>query len=202
MTLTWYGHSCFRLDFNGETSVVFDPYSPGSIPGVELPDSVSADEVLCSHDHGDHNAADRVRLSGRLPAFDTKVLYGYHDKEKGRARGANKIHVVSFGGFRAAHFGDIGCMPDAGQLEQLKGLDLALIPVGGYYTIDPEEAKELIGLIGPRVTVPMHYRSGDTGLKAIAELSQFTSLFDHVERAGSTLEILPEMRGIYCMELG
>ena len=166
---------------------------------MEMPSIISADEVLCSHDHKDHNARNCVQLTGKLPAFETKVLYSFHDKENGKSRGPNKIHIVSYGDFRAAHFGDQGCMPDAEQLKQLKNLDLALIPIGGVYTIDPTEAKELIGLIQPRITVPMHYRIGTTGLKGIAELSEFTSLFDAVYQIGGKMEITSGMRGIFCM---
>ncbi|MBP5167484.1 MAG: MBL fold metallo-hydrolase [Oscillospiraceae bacterium] len=200
MTLSWYGHSSFKLDFNGESSVIFDPYASGSVRGIDMPSLISADEVLCSHDHKDHNARHRVNLTGKLPAYETKVLYSFHDKENGKSRGPNKIHIVSYGDFRAAHFGDQGCIPDAGQLEQLKNLDLALIPIGGVYTLDPAEAKELIGLIQPRITVPMHYRIGKRGLKGIAELSEFTSLFDAVYQVGGKIEIAPGMSGIYCMD--
>lgn len=200
MTLTWYGHSCFKLDFDGESSVLFDPYAPGSVRGIEMPRSVSADEVLCSHDHKDHNDKKRVTLTGKLPKYDTKVIYSFHDDKKGSLRGPNKIHIISYNGFRAAHFGDQGCIPEPDQLEELKGLDLALIPVGGTYTIDPAQAKELIGLIQPRITVPMHYRRGAMGLKALAELSEFTSLFDTVYQQTGTIRIVPSMSGIYCMD--
>ena len=36
MKLTWYGHACFRLE-SPDGTVVFDPYEPGSVPGLRLP---------------------------------------------------------------------------------------------------------------------------------------------------------------------
>ena len=63
MKLTWYGHSCFKAEFMGG-SVVFDPYAPGKVPGLELPQMV-ADVVICSHKHGDHYSPDSVHISGR-----------------------------------------------------------------------------------------------------------------------------------------
>ena len=51
--------------------------------------------------------------------------------------------------------------------------------VGGFYTIGPEEAKALMREISPKITVPMHYRMGDVGLPAIAELDDFLSLVGH-----------------------
>ena len=65
MKLTWYGHSCFKLE-TAEGSIVFDPSENGRVPGYShLPADFSADEVVCSHGHGDHNAAELVKLSGK-----------------------------------------------------------------------------------------------------------------------------------------
>ena len=61
MTLTWLGHACFLLE-SEDGRVVFDPYEPGSVPGLTLPE-VSADLVLCSHGHHDHCHAAGVRQS-------------------------------------------------------------------------------------------------------------------------------------------
>ena len=97
--LTWYGHSCFRLDFGAGGSVIFDPYEAGSVPGVELPGGLSADMVLCSHGHGDHNAAGRVRLSGKTPAFIVTGIDTYHDPDKGSKRGPNRISAGFHAGF-------------------------------------------------------------------------------------------------------
>ena len=52
MKITWYGHSCFKVE-SKEGSIVFDPYAPGKVPGLELP-KITADAVICSHGHGDH----------------------------------------------------------------------------------------------------------------------------------------------------
>ena len=54
MKLIWYGHSCFKVICENGT-VVFDPYAPGSVPGLELPE-LKADAVICSHGHSDHCA--------------------------------------------------------------------------------------------------------------------------------------------------
>lgn len=199
--LTWYGHSCFRLVFSAGGSVIFDPYSPGSVPGTELPDDLSADMVLCSHEHGDHNAAGRVKLSGNPPAFTLTAIDTFHDSEGGRLRGKNRISIVEYGGFRAAHLGDLGCALTPEQAAALQGLDLLLIPVGGFFTIGPEEARDIVAQLSPRVAVPMHYRLGSMGYDVIAELGSFTGLFPAVTEAGSTLEITGDLRGICVMTL-
>ena len=52
ISITWNGHSCFTVEKDG-FSIVFDPYGPNTVPGL-APLSLTADMVLCSHEHGDH----------------------------------------------------------------------------------------------------------------------------------------------------
>ena len=200
--LTWYGHSCFKLDLGEGGSVIFDPYAPGSVPGAELPEDLTADTVLCSHEHGDHNAAGRVRLSGKAPAFTVKTLDTFHDPEGGKLRGKNRIALVECGGFRAAHLGDLGCALTAEQKAALAGLDLLLIPVGGHFTIGPAEAKALLDDLRPRIAVPMHYRRGKMGYPVISELADFTGLLDGWTEVGAAkLELAPALAGVFVMSL-
>lgn len=198
--LTWYGHSCFGLDFGSGGSVVFDPYSPGSVPGTELPEGLCADLVLCSHQHGDHNAAERVKLSGRKPAFSATPVDSYHDPERGAKRGPNRIYLVEHDGFRAVHLGDLGCSLSREQISLLEKPDLLLIPVGGFFTIGPEEACAVLEQLQPRVAVPMHYRRGGMGYDVLSTLESFLEKWGaHHELPGNTLDILPETAGLYVL---
>jgi len=200
--LTWYGHSCFHLDLREAGSVIFDPYEPGSVPGVELPEGLTADMVICSHEHGDHNAAGRVQLTGRKPVFSVSAIDTFHDPEGGRLRGRNRISIVENGAFRAAHLGDLGCSLTEDQIGTLKNLDLLMIPVGGFFTIGPEEAKAVVEALEPRVVVPMHYRRGSTGFPVISALEDFTSLFGKYTETGSRrLELTPELEGIHVLSV-
>ncbi|NCB64414.1 MAG: Zn-dependent hydrolase, partial [Clostridia bacterium] len=52
ITITFLGHSCFRMTYRG-FSLVLDPYDASGLPGMR-PLSVQADAVLCSHGHYDH----------------------------------------------------------------------------------------------------------------------------------------------------
>ncbi len=200
--LTWYGHSCFKLDFGSGGSVIFDPYSPGSVPGTELPDELEADMVLCSHQHGDHNAAGRIRLSGNKPAFQLSLFDSFHDPNRGAKRGKNKIALVEYGGFRAVHLGDQGCPLTRDQAEALKRTDLLLVPVGGFFTIGPDEAAAICEQLRPRVIVPMHYRRGERGFDVLLPLSAFTEKFGSSrEIQGNRLEIGPDTSGLYILNL-
>ena len=77
---------------------------------------------------------------------------------------------------RIAHFGDLGCALTDAQANALQGVDVALIPVGGFYTIDAAQAKATADRIGAKVVVPMHYRTARFGLEPIATLDEFLRL--------------------------
>ena len=190
MNLIWNGHSCFTLE-TAEGSVVFDPYRDGSVPGLS-PIRLTADLVLCSHDHRDHGARELVGLTGRTPSFSVETISTFHDPEGGALRGPDTIHIVAAEGMRLAHLGDLGCIPTPEQLDRLRGLDVLLIPVGGYYTIDASQAQKLAEELKPRIVVPMHYRSDTFGYEVIARLEDFLALRSDVVRyPGSALELTP-----------
>ena len=67
------------------------------------------------------------------------------------------------------------------------GADCLLIPVGGYYTIDSRQAKQVIAQLSPRVIIPMHYRTDRTGFAQISRLEDFTAQFSAVRFGGSSL---------------
>ena len=176
--ITWHGHSCFEIT-SGEGTVVIDPYK--EVPGYEQLD-LEADRVLASHEHDDHNARDRVKLSGRETAIAVEVINTFHDDAGGKKRGTNKIHIVSTGGKRIAHMGDLGHALSPEQLDHLTDIDVMLIPIGGHYTIDADTAAQIVKLVRPDVTVPMHYRDGAAGFDVISTVQPFLEHFDQVEQ--------------------
>ena len=196
MTITWIGHSCFKIE-SGDFALIFDPYEDGYVPGLK-PLRETADMVLCSHDHGDHNAKDLVEIrEGQSCPFSIEKIETFHDEVKGAKRGPNTIHIIEDGNVRIAHLGDLGCELEEGQIEQLKGLDVCLIPVGGHYTIDGKQAAELVHLIQPRLVIPMHYRDDKAGFgfDVISTVEEFAECMDSVTRldqSSITLDDLPD----------
>ena len=187
ITLHYLGHACFRLDF-GQWRTVLDPYHDGMVPGLP-PLHAEAEEVLCSHQHDDHNFTQAVHLShvrGFAP-YEMTTLTVPHDGDGGRLRGMNTIRIFRYGGLRVAHLGDLGRPLTAEETEALSGLDCMLLPVGGYYTIDAQAAKAVVDVTRPRVIIPMHYRRGDVGFSEIGELSDFTDRFAEVRYEYSPL---------------
>ena len=177
MIIKWHGHACMQLSELGY-SVVFDPFAPGYVPGLSDVNA-QADKVLCSHGHDDHNYKDAVTIvsNGGNP-FKITAVPTWHDEAGGTKRGPNLVHVVDTDmGIRAIHFGDLGHIPDADALKAMARPDVVMIPVGGFYTINADQAKEICDILKPKVIIPMHYRSKTFGYDVIAEVGDFTKLF-------------------------
>lgn len=190
--ITWLGHACFKVEF-GEYAVVIDPYQDDYVPGFGAVRE-TAQLVLCSHDHADHNFAEAVKIEPResSPLQVTKIEV-FHDDREGSLRGKSTIHILDDGVLRVAHLGDIGCELTAEQKKELSGLDAVMIPVGGFYTIDAAQAKKLVDEILPKVVIPMHYRGENFGYDVLGTVDQFTDLCELVVNyPGAALEVSKE----------
>ena len=166
VTVTWHGHACVSLTLPSGYTIVFDPHDGGSL-GLKPP-SVKGDLILVTHTHFDHNAVEVVKKDksrvliefageSRLDDVYVKGLVTYHDKAQGRRRGRNYVYVVGVGGFSVAHLGDLGHIPPQEVLNELKGVDLLMPPVGGTFTIDAAEAWEIVSQVKPVNVMPIHY---------------------------------------------
>ena len=191
--LHWLGHASFRLD--GPPTIYLDPWRlKGRLP--------QADVILISHDHHDHCSPDDVkRISGpgtvivasataaiklrgdvralrpgerttvgeveieAVPAYN--VVKSYHPQQAGHVG-----FIVTVGGERLYFAGDTDRIPEMVDIT----CDVALLPVGGTYTMDAAEAAAAAADIEPRVAVPMHWGAGVAGTRDDAE--RFRSLYD------------------------
>lgn len=192
MKLTWHGHACYTLE-SADGTVVFDPYEPGYVPGLSMPD-LAADVILCSHYHKDHGCAQAVKQLKRRTNLLINDMRCFHDDENGEKRGENLIHIVDAEGKRIVHLGDLGHMLSAEQTEALGKVDVLLIPVGGLYTIDAATAHELAERIGAAVTIPMHYKGEGFGFDVISTVDEYVVLSGNTEFAESNeLEISEDL---------
>lgn len=164
MIIEYNGHACFTI----KTSlgiIVTDPF------GEDIPypiKELSADIVTISHDHFDHNAVKRVKGNPYIvkdvgeyihKGIKIKGIKAAHDKTKGTQRGKVNIFTIEAEGIKLCHLGDLGELLSGAQLRDLESVDILLIPVGGFYTIEPDEAKATIKSINPKVAIPMHYKT-------------------------------------------
>ena len=164
MTITWFGHSCFRLE-SRDASLLIDPFSPEI--GLRPP-KIKDNIVLVTHEHYDHSNTEGlaegsflIKGPGEYEAngIFIKGIQSFHDNEGGAKRGLNAIYVIKMEELSLVHLGDLG---QAGlteeQVEKIGEADILMIPIGGTYTINYKEALGVIRQIEPKIVIPMHYK--------------------------------------------
>ena len=165
MKLEWIGHACFRLTAENGTVIVTDPYDDSV--GIRVP-KLEADLVTISHEHHDHNNLSMISgqpqvAQGAKPAqirgITTQAVASYHDDKGGALRGRNNVRIFYIDKLKVVHMGDQGCWPAEPVMQAILNADVMMIPVGGYYTIDAQGAKEIIDLACPKCVIPMHYKT-------------------------------------------
>ena len=198
-TLIWHGHSCFEIMDSKGKSIVLDPHDGGSI-GLRPP-KASADAVLITHEHFDHNAYRVVAKESTLVysmrerefevlGHKVRGIRFFHDKNRGRRRGIVIAYLIDLDGVRFLHLGDIGHIPSSTSLPG--NIDVMMVPVGGTFTINAREAKELINLAKPKAAIPMHYWMSGINLP-LAPIDTFLNVVkDHeiIKLPGNKWEII------------
>ncbi len=165
MKLKWFGHSCFLLTSDDGLKVLMDPYNEmvGNLPTIET------DIVTVSHQHRDHNYVEAAKkpytLLDKPEAFkkDDVEITGIataHDNAGGSQRGKNVIFKVVMDGISICHCGDLGHVLTQEQLKEIGHVDVLLVPVGGFFTIDAKTAAEVSKQLKSLITIPMHYKVG------------------------------------------
>ncbi|MDD3487800.1 MAG: MBL fold metallo-hydrolase [Candidatus Pacebacteria bacterium] len=164
MIIQWFGHSFFRLETKGKI-IAIDPYSEKAT-GLK-PSRFKADILLITHQHEDHNNKSVIMgepfvLEGpgelEMGGIFIDGLQSFHDKKRGQSRGENTIFLIKSEEITICHLGDLG-EPQLREesLEKVGEADILLVPVGGNYTINYEEAISFINQIEPKIIIPMHY---------------------------------------------
>jgi L-ascorbate metabolism protein UlaG (beta-lactamase superfamily) len=167
--ISWAGQSCFQISVSNsrdhEANIVIDPFSDEI--GLKVP-NYSADVLLITHEHKDHNNIKGVKGDPFLiqgpGEYEVKGVFvqgipSFHDDKDGKERGQNTIYVVEAEDIRFCHLGDIGQkqLTDE-QLEKIDRVDILMIPVGGNgRTVSSVEASKIISQIEPKIVIPMHY---------------------------------------------
>jgi L-ascorbate metabolism protein UlaG (beta-lactamase superfamily) len=200
MKITWYGHAAFKVTTEAGTRIILDPYESGAFDGALSYGKIAdeADIVITSHDHADHNDTKDIKGSftlikqpGDYTVKDAKIktIPTYHDPSQGKERGNNLISLIEVDGLKLAHMGDLGHELESDTLKTLGKVDILLLPVGGFFTIDPAQAARITNALTPTFTLPMHYKT-DKCAFPIAPVEDFTKSFKSVRTIkGSELEI-------------
>jgi L-ascorbate metabolism protein UlaG (beta-lactamase superfamily) len=183
MKIKWYGHAAFLITSDQGIKIILDPYEPGAFGGQLSYGKIDdrADIVLTSHDHADHNdtkslqgSPQVVRGSGTktVKGISIKGIPSYHDPSKGSERGTNTIFNLQVDRIQVCHLGDLGHVLTEKELREIGPVDILLIPVGGYFTIDAKEATRVMDQVKPKVVIPMHFKTERCGFP-IAPVEDF-----------------------------
>jgi L-ascorbate metabolism protein UlaG (beta-lactamase superfamily) len=191
----WLGHSGFRIRA-GRASIYIDPYRTEGGPEADLIlithghyDHFSPQDV--ERLSGERTAvvapaAVAERLSGRVRSIapgetiepegvrgvDVRAVAAYNTSKRDPSgkpfhpREAGWVgYELRVGGERLYHSGDTDVIPE---MDDVAGVDVALLAVSGVYVMTPGEAAEAARRIQPRVAVPMHWGE-HIGTRADAE---------------------------------
>jgi L-ascorbate metabolism protein UlaG (beta-lactamase superfamily) len=183
--ITWLGHDSFRIKAP-EGVIYVDPWKLRSVEPADL--------ILITHEHHDHFSAEDVKklrkpdttivtiaavakqLKGDVRTVkpgDTLTVKGikieavpaYNPAKQFHPKAAGHVgFIITAGGRRIYHAGDTDAIPEMANIQT----EVALLPVGGKFTMTASEAAQAANLIKPKVAVPMHW--GDIiGTRADAE---------------------------------
>jgi len=170
MIIQYYGHSCFKITTKPagrgqeDVTIFIDPFDKSV--GLRPPQG-TADLVLVTHDHHDHNNIEAIKgnpkvinIPGEYSIKGVNIIgtNTFHDDKKGSERGQNTIYTFETEDIRVCHMGDLGSDLTEKQLEEINGVDILMIPIGGKYTIDYKKAMEIVKKIEPNMVLPIHYK--------------------------------------------
>lgn len=184
MLITCLGHAKFLLELDSGLRIVTDPYDENSGYPVT---PVAANVVLVSHGHHDHSAVETIAGQPRVireagtytleSGVTVTAVSAFHDEVQGAKRGSTLLFLLQAEGLRVAHLGDLGHPLTKTQREVLAPVDVLMLPVGGFYTIDAATARDVAADLHARVILPMHYRTSYTADWPIAPAEDFTGLY-------------------------
>lgn len=179
MDITYLGHASFKL--KGKTaSLVVDPYD--SSVGPKFP-KIEADIVAVTHQHFDHNSVTSVSgnpfvISGpgeyEVKGIEVVGVSSFHDNKQGEQRGTNTIYNFKIDKVNICHLGDLGqsSLSDQ-QVQEIGNVDVLLLPVGGYFTVDATEANKIASQLEPRIIIPMHFKEKETKIVELESVDKF-----------------------------
>jgi L-ascorbate metabolism protein UlaG (beta-lactamase superfamily) len=212
MKITWLGHAAFLLETGG-SKIVTDPYDHNDERIGYGPITMPVDIVTISHDHADHNYAkdlkgnpDTVEGTGRfqVKGISFTGIEAHHDPTEGSQRGSNTIFVMEAEGMNLCHAGDLGHVLSRDTIEAIGPVDILLIPVGGFYTIDAAEAAKVTQDLKPKLVIPIHFKTTvlDFPIAGVEAFLEGKSNVRHQEAAEIevTKETLPKEMEIVVLE--
>jgi L-ascorbate metabolism protein UlaG (beta-lactamase superfamily) len=218
LKIRWYGNSFFQVEDSAGRKFAFDPHAIPAfgrqfVPADFVIVSHSHDDhaIIEMIDRGEDDKGKR-RLIPESDVYrgvvETKTgkqewksidekrgtirvrnVATYHDTQNGLQRGKNSIFVVEVDKLVICHLGDLGHELTADQVKAIGTVDILMIPVGGVYTINGEQAQKVMKQLNPRLYVlPMHY--GMPGFDDLATPAEFLEDQKNVKKMLTSNELV------------
>lgn len=183
--IRWLGHAGFEIELDGKVILV-DPWLDGNPKAACKPSEITRTDIVCvTHDHGDH-LGDSIEICKRTGAVflgtyelaslalqkGVKEAIGFNIGGTVNVKGISITMVQAFHtsgsgaptgfiirgeGKAIYHAGDTSLFGDMRLIGEIYKPDIALLPIGDYYTMGALQASEAVKLIKPKIVVPMHY---------------------------------------------
>jgi L-ascorbate metabolism protein UlaG (beta-lactamase superfamily) len=165
MKIKWLAHAAFLITAGDGTRIITDPYETSE--GLRYGQiNEAADIVTVSHEHGDHNNTKAVKGSPQVVRGDAEVkgikiraIATAHDDKSGGERGQNTVFCFEIDGIGVCHAGDLGHVLSDKQVAAIGAVDVLMVPVGGFFTIDASAATRVCEQLKPKVIIPMHFKT-------------------------------------------
>jgi L-ascorbate metabolism protein UlaG (beta-lactamase superfamily) len=169
-TIEFFGHNFFQITSSKGTRIITDPVAPGFYPTPE----VAPQAITVGREHPNHNYVQIARnkpvvlrglsnYGSEWNKISTTVgdvlIYSvpvYQQQFGNALKGA--AFVFDLGMLCIAHLGDLSHKLTEQQVKAFGKVDIAMIPIGGSFTMPPDTAREVLNQLKPKVAIPMHYR--------------------------------------------
>lgn len=168
--IEYFGHNFFQITTSRRTKIVTDPMAPGMYPTPVVEPHV----VTVGREHPNHNAVyiargNPVVLRG-LASYGAEwnkisttvrdvLIYNipiYQQAFGTALKGA--AFLFDLGSLCIAHLGDLSHRLTPEQVKAFGKVDVAMVPIGGTFTMPPDTAREVLEQLNPKIAIPMHYR--------------------------------------------
>jgi L-ascorbate metabolism protein UlaG (beta-lactamase superfamily) len=207
LTLQWLGHASFKI-CHEDTVLYIDPWKLKDSPH-------DATIVLVSHSHYDHySPSDMAKVSGpetkliaspdviakekvgesimpgMIVELDTARVRGvaaYNPDKDFHPKSNNWVgFVIEIGSKRLYYAGDTDLTEE---MKALQNIDVALLPVGGTYTMDAKQAAEAVAHFKPKMVIPYHWGDIVGGRSDAEQFSKLAKCETKILNPGETITL-------------
>jgi L-ascorbate metabolism protein UlaG (beta-lactamase superfamily) len=193
--IEFFGHNFFQITSSKGTKIITDPVAPGMYPTP----SVAPHAVTVGREHPNHNyvelakgnpvilrglanyGAEWNKISTTVRDVLIYTVPVYQQQFGNALKGA--AFVFDLGTICIAHLGDLAHKLTAEQIKAFGKVDVAMIPIGGTFTMPPDTAREVLEQLKPKIAIPMHYR------ESTQLLDMFVRGFPHKYLRSHTLAV-------------